>query len=101
LAELAEAHGTPVYLLDVADLLARARDYVTAFDRSFADLGGAEVYYAGKAFLSVAIARWLHAEGMGIDVASGPELAVALSAGVEPEAITLHGNNKSPAELER
>src|SRR5690606_24224473 len=99
LPDLAGTHGTPVYLLDVADLQARAREYVTAFHEAFADLAGAEVYYAGKAFLSVAVARWVHTEGMSIDVASGTELATALRAGVPGERIALHGNNKSDAEL--
>ena len=99
LPALAETHGTPVYLLDADDVRARARAYVEAFNAAFADLAGADVYYAGKAFLSVAVARWVHAEGMSIDVASGVELATALRAGVPAQRLALHGNNKSDAEL--
>ena len=36
---------------------------------------------------------------MGLDVASGGELHVALSAGVPAERLVLHGNNKSVDEL--
>jgi diaminopimelate decarboxylase len=39
-------------------------------------------------------------EGLGLDVASGGELAVALAAGFPAERIVMHGNNKSMAELE-
>ena len=60
---------------------------------------GADVYYAGKAFLCTAVARWIDDEGLGLDVCTGGELAVALAAGFPPERIALHGNNKSVAEL--
>ena len=61
----------------------------------------ARVYYAGKAFLSTEVVRWVTDEGLAVDVATGGELAVALAAGAEPARIGLHGNNKSVAELER
>ena len=63
--------------------------------------GGADVYYAGKAFLCTEVARWIAADGLSLDVCSGGELAVALRAGMPPERIALHGNNKSDAELDR
>jgi diaminopimelate decarboxylase len=57
------------------------------------------VHYAAKAFLCSEIARWIKEEGLSLDVCSGGELAVALHANFPPERITLHGNNKSVAEL--
>ncbi|MFS0704087.1 diaminopimelate decarboxylase [Cellulomonas sp. 179-A 9B4 NHS] len=97
---LAAEHGTPAYVLDEADLRARARAYREAFGAAAAAAGTtADVYYAGKAFLSRAVARWVHAEGLGVDTASGGELAVALAAGVPGAHVGLHGNNKSDAEL--
>ncbi|MGH3622057.1 MAG: diaminopimelate decarboxylase, partial [Sciscionella sp.] len=57
------------------------------------------VHYAGKAFLSVQAAQWIAEEGLGLDVCSGGELAMALHAGFPSERITMHGNNKSLAEL--
>ena len=59
------------------------------------------VYYAGKAFLSAAIVRWVTEAGLAIDVCTGGELAVALAAGADPARIGFHGNNKSVAEIER
>lgn len=92
--ELAEEFGTPTYVVDEDDFRARARAFKEAFP-------AADVYYAGKAFLCVATARWIADEGLNLDVCTGGELAVALRADFPPERIGLHGNNKSVAELRR
>jgi diaminopimelate decarboxylase len=92
---LAEEFGTPAYILDEADFRARCRAWREAFGED------ADVFYAGKAFLSRAVVRWLHEEGLNLDVCTGGELAVALSAGMPAERIALHGNNKSAEEIER
>ncbi|MFI2753531.1 diaminopimelate decarboxylase [Cellulomonas sp. P22] len=102
LRALAAEHGTPAYVLDEADFRARAQELRRAFETAFAAVGtGVDVYYAGKAFLSVAVARWAHEEGLRVDTATGGELAVALRAGVPGADLGLHGNNKSDAEIER
>ena len=93
-AALAAEFGTPVYVLDEADFRARCREFAESF-------GDAELFYAGKAFICKAIVRILAEEGLSLDVCTGGELAVALAAGMPPERIGLHGNNKSVAELER
>ena len=99
---LAAEHGTPAYVLDEADFRARAQHFRTAFTDAFAAIGaGVDVYYAGKAFLSVAVARWAHEEGLRVDTATGGELAVALRAGIPGADIGLHGNNKSDSEIAR
>ena len=89
-------HGSPLFLFDEDDLRDRARRY----RGSYVDAGARIVYYAAKAFLTTTIARWVTEEGLGIDVASGGELAVALRAGVPGDRLLLHGNNKSMAEIE-
>jgi diaminopimelate decarboxylase len=95
-------YGTPAYVLDEVDFRTRAEAFREAFHHAFADLcEGADVYYAGKAFLCTEVARWVAQDGLRLDVCSGGELAVALRAGVPTEKIGLHGNNKSDAELER
>ncbi len=93
-SRIAEEFGTPTYVLDEDDFRARARGFRDGF-------AGADVYYAGKAFLCVAVARWVAEEGLSLDVCSGGELATALRAGVDPLRIGFHGNNKSVAELDR
>ncbi|GGA59058.1 diaminopimelate decarboxylase [Pseudoclavibacter endophyticus] len=98
--ELAERYGTPLYVVDEADARGRARRIRTALEGAFAAVGGtARVYYAGKAFLSTGIARWMREDGLNLDVASGGELAVALRGGMPAARIGVHGNNKSDAEL--
>lgn len=95
-AELAAQYGTPLFVLDETEFRTRASEYRDAFGS-----GGADVYYAGKALLTKAVARWVREEGLKLDVCSGGELAVALAADFPPERIGMHGNNKSEAELER
>ncbi|WP_182380283.1 diaminopimelate decarboxylase [Nocardioides sp. WS12] len=86
--------NTPAYVLDENDFRERARGFRDAFE-------GYDVYYAGKAFLSVAVAQWVAEEGLCLDVCSNGELTVALRAGVDPKRIGYHGNNKTPMELRR
>src|SRR5438552_549142 len=93
LLDLASEHGTPLFVYDEAHLRARCREAVTAF--------GDSVAYASKAFLCRAMARLAHEEGMCVDVSTGGELHVALSAGVPAGRLVLHGNNKSDDELAR
>jgi diaminopimelate decarboxylase len=90
--DLAREHGTPLYVLDEADVRSRCR----AWREAFAD---GDVYYAGKAFLCSSMARIVADEGLGLDVCTGGELAVALRGGMPAERIGFHGNNKSHAEL--
>jgi diaminopimelate decarboxylase len=105
--ELAKTFGTPVYVLDEADLRARCREFSDAFGADVAGASGrdqeraAQIYYAGKAFLCKAVVRIVADEGLSLDVCSGGELATALAAGLPPERIALHGNNKSVDELTR
>ncbi len=99
---LAAEFGTPLYVVDENDARTRAARLRAAFGDAFAAVGGTvKVYYAGKAFLSTEIARWMTAAGLNIDVCSAGELAVALAAGVAPARLGFHGNNKSRAEIDR
>ncbi len=92
--DLAARYGTPLWVVDEADVRERCRRYVAGFP-------GVDVAYASKAWCTVGILQVVDEEGLWIDVASGGELHTALVAGVEPERLILHGNNKSEAELDR
>jgi diaminopimelate decarboxylase len=92
--ELAAAFGTPLWVVDEADLRERCRRYVQGFP-------DVEVAYASKAWCNLGILQIVDEEGLLIDVASGGELHTALTAGVDPSRLILHGNNKSEAELDR
>ena len=91
LIDLAGEYGTPLFVYDEHHLRTRCREAVKVF--------GEGVAYATKAFLCTEMARLAHSEGMHLDVATGGELHVALHAGVPPERLVLHGNNKSTREL--
>ena len=92
--DLAREVGTPAFVLDEADFRARAGAWRDAFADGLP-------YYAGKAFLCTSIARWVDEEGLGLDVCTGGELAVAERAGFPAERLVFHGNNKSVEELRR
>jgi diaminopimelate decarboxylase len=93
LVDVAERCGTPAYLFDEHDFRSRCAEFRTAF-HDF------EVYYAAKAFLCKAVARLVRRAGLGLDVCTGGELAVALATGFPADRIVLHGNNKTDQELD-
>jgi len=94
---LAEKYGTPLYLYDGATLWQRLAELREALARHYA--GPAQVAYAAKAYFTPDLARRLAAAGVGLDVVSGGEMAVAREAGCDPARVHLHGNNKRLAEL--
>ncbi|MSO42856.1 MAG: diaminopimelate decarboxylase [Candidatus Planktophila sp.] len=99
-ANLAKEFATPAFIMDEADFRARAISWDQALKSGFGENAGT-VYYAGKAFICTEVARWIKDIGIGIDVCTGGELAVALAGGVDPSKIEVHGNNKSLAEIDR
>ena len=100
LAELAERHGTPLYVLDEQEVRDRAARVLAAFRQQAKAAGSdAHVYYAGKSFLSADVVRWMRDEGLRLDVCTGGELALALAAGVPAGSLGLHGNDKSDVEI--
>jgi D-serine deaminase-like pyridoxal phosphate-dependent protein len=78
--------------VDEADVRHRCRVYSAAFP-------GAEIAYAGKAFLCRAMAGWIAQEGLSLDTCSAGELAVARSVSFPADRIVLHGNAKTPGDL--
>ena len=98
--ELATEFGTPTFFIDEDDFRARAAAWAQSLQTNFGASAG-NVYYAAKAFICTDVARWIKEEGIGIDVCTGGELAVALAGGIDPKKIEVHGNNKSMAEIER
>ncbi len=94
---IARAVGTPALVMDEAALRERARRYREGLAARWADSG---VVWASKSLPVTAIYRTLAEEGLGVDVAGGGELVMALRAGVDPAAIVVHGNAKTDAELD-
>jgi diaminopimelate decarboxylase len=96
LADVAHAFGTPVYIVDEESLRSQAWRYRRGLESR---RPGSQVAFASKAFPCRAVYRLLADEGLLVDVAGGGELLLALSAGVDPASIVLHGNAKTDAEL--
>lgn len=96
LADVAREFGTPAFVLDEEGLRETAREYVREFTSRHADT---DVHFASKALPCAPVTRILAEEGLGCDVASAGELAIALAAGFDPEHILLHGNAKSDQDI--
>ncbi len=94
---LVEQFGSPLYILDEETLRIACRQYKQAMERYYP--GESQVLYASKAWSCLAVCAITFSEGLGIDVVSGGELYTALAAGVTPDKLYLHGNNKSSQEL--
>ncbi|HXA43473.1 MAG TPA: diaminopimelate decarboxylase [Candidatus Solibacter sp.] len=97
LADLAREFGTPLYVYDETTLRARLSEYRETLKRAYP--GESLVLYAGKAFLSIAMAKLVADEGAGLDLVSGGELFLAERAGFPMERVFFPGNNKTEEEV--
>ncbi|HSV82312.1 MAG TPA: diaminopimelate decarboxylase [Ramlibacter sp.] len=95
-AELARAHGTPLFVYSKAAMLAA----LAAYQRGFAGRK-AKICYAMKANSSLAILQVFARAGCGFDIVSGGELERVLAAGGRPDDIIFSGVGKSRAEIRR
>ena len=96
--ELAAQYGTPLYIFDEVTLRGRCRTFIKEFTTRYANTS---VAYASKAFVNTAMAEIFSEEGMGLDVVSGGELAVAQAVNFPKDRVYFHGNNKLEDELEQ
>ena len=95
--DLVSEFGTPLYVFDEVTLRSMCREFVGEFGGLYQNT---RVLYAAKAYINRTLAKLFDEEGLGMDVVSGGELAVAMAAGFPPDAIYFHGNNKSAEELQ-
>jgi diaminopimelate decarboxylase len=95
---LAAQFGTPLYVFDVQTLQSACRRYRAAFSAAYP--GDVTVSYACKAYLCLALARLVLAEGLGFDVVSIGEMRAVQSVGARAEDVHFHGNAKPRRELE-
>ena len=94
--DLAAEFGTPVYVIDELTVRNRCREFVKQFSSIYPN---SKVLYASKAYINPALAKIFQEEGLGLDVVSGGEFAVAKAAGFPLQEVYFHGNNKTPDEL--
>lgn len=93
---LKEQYGTPLYVIDENTVRLNCKKFITATNKYFKK---SRVNYASKALNNKAILKIVVSEGLGVDVVSGGELYTALSAGISPDKIELHGNSKTEEEI--
>jgi diaminopimelate decarboxylase len=96
-ADVVAEFGTSVMLLDEEGMRATGRAFVDALR---AGLPRADVHFASKAFPCPAVTGLFAQEGLGCDVSSAGELAIALAGGVPAEHILVHGNAKRDVDLQ-
>ena len=97
-SDLADEFETPAFILDELDFKARASLWAKALQEAFGTNAGT-AFYAAKSFISTQVARWIEQAGLGLDVCTDGELAVAIAANFPAKKIELHGNNKSESEI--
>lgn len=98
LSTLADEYGTPLYVYDRVTLETATSIYQRTLKSSYP--GKANITYASKAFLCLAMAQWVQKHNLWIDCTGSGELTIAVRAGVSREHILVHGVNKSPDDLE-
>jgi diaminopimelate decarboxylase len=96
-SELASAFGTPALIIDEAALRNRARRYQDGLRSRWPN---SDVIWASKSLPLTSVFRIIGEEGLGVDVAGGGELVMALAAGVNPSKILMHGNAKTDDEIQ-
>lgn len=95
-ADLAQQHGTPLFVYSKASMLAA----LAAYQRGFAGRK-AQICYAMKANSSLAVLQVFARAGCGFDIVSGGELQRVLAAGGEPSKIIFSGVGKTRAEMQQ
>ncbi len=97
LVDIVREFGTPLYIFDEDTLRHRCREFVGEFGSRYPDV---QVLYACKAYVNTALVRLFQEEGLGLDAVSAGEFMIARAAGFPLDRVCLHGNNKTPRELE-
>ena len=96
-SELVSTFGTPALIIDESALRDRARRYRDGLQSRWPN---SDVIWASKSLPLTSVFRVLGEEGLGIDVAGGGELVMALAAGINPSKIVMHGNAKTDEEIQ-
>lgn len=95
--EIADTHGTPIFVYDEDGIRAQAQRLNKAFAWTQKYNTGQQNFFAVKATPTPAILRVLHDEGMGFDCSSRPELSMIKQNGLGDTGISYSSNN-TPSE---
>ena len=92
--DLAQAHGTPLFIYSQASM----QDALAAYQRGFVGRK-LQICYAMKANSSLAVLQFFARQGCGFDIVSGGELERVLAAGGDPGKVIFSGVGKTRAEM--
>ena len=95
-ADLAQQHGTPLFVYSKAAMLGA----LAAYQRGFAGRK-AQICYAMKANSSLAVLQVFARAGCGFDIVSGGELQRVLAAGGDAAKVIFSGVGKTRAEMQQ
>ncbi len=99
-SRLVEQYGSPLYVVDLDEVVQRARSLEDTLTSALAHSGRTlRIHYATKALLAADVIRALDGLGWGFDVSSFGEWEWTRRAGANPAHIEYQGNNKSVHEL--
>ena len=94
IAELAQIHGTPLFVYSKAAMLSALSAYQRGFDGR-----DAQICYGMKANSSLAVLQVFARAGCGFDIVSGGELQRVLAAGGDAKKVIFSGVGKSRDEM--
>jgi diaminopimelate decarboxylase len=95
--ELVKKFGSPLYVVDRKTIEHQCGLYLKNLKKYYPN---SKVMFASKALSVTAVLQVIGKSGLGAEVSSSGELITARHAGIKPENIYYHGNNKSAAEIE-
>ena len=96
LSDLAQAHGTPLFVYSKGAMLAA----LAAYQRGFAGRK-VQICYAMKANPALGVIQVFAEAGCGFDIVSGGDMERVLAAGGQAEKIIFSGVGKTRAEMRR
>lgn len=96
LIQIANTHGSPVYVYDAEKIAAQYHRLTQAF----AQVPHLRVNYAVKALSNISILKYMHGLGAGLDTVSIQEVQLGLQAGVPAKKIIFTPNGVSLQEIE-
>ncbi|MEO8249653.1 MAG: diaminopimelate decarboxylase [Burkholderiales bacterium] len=94
LADLAQAHGTPLFVYSKASMLGALAAYRRGFEGR-----KVQICYAMKANSSLGVLQVFEKAGCGFDIVSGGELERVIAAGGDPAKVIFSGVGKTRAEM--
>ncbi|HYF00935.1 MAG TPA: diaminopimelate decarboxylase [Planctomycetota bacterium] len=98
-AQLAETHGTPLYVYSARTIIEHYRKLRDAFAGAGDGANPPLICYSVKANSNLSILKLMKDAGSGFDVVSGGELHRALKVGADPKTIVFAGVGKSDEEI--